>query len=243
MEQEPVQSVSAAFLSSRIHDGSRGCHLHDPCEAMGCCIWKAKHHCSPHPFNIQGLHPQPERSFTNWRLCQTSRPLPEVWTKQRVSCIYMVVGKGVRVFLTLGIISTPLLLHPGEWHLCWMPHRNSMRRSSRGSRVSVLRGWGLSGTKSCMPVLLILGLESLFLKNLHKLSMSIMSSFKGLFTDIEILLIVEPNWALLKVQLHPGEKDRFHAHIFLIVSVSLLILYSREFISRMSLSDWQTTWN
>ena len=46
---------------------------------------------------------------------------------------------------------------------------------------------------SCITVLLILGLESLFLKNLHKLSTSIMSSFKGLFTDIEILLIVEPN--------------------------------------------------
>lgn len=105
------------------------------------------------PFNIQGLHPQPERSFINWRLCQTSRPLPEVWTKQRVSCIYMVIGKGVRVFLTLGIISTPLLLHPGEWHLCWMPRRNPMRRSSRGSRVSVLRGWGLTGTKKFNCVL------------------------------------------------------------------------------------------
>lgn len=45
----------------------------------------------------------------------------------------------------------------------------------------------------CIIVLLNLGLESLFLKNLHKLSMSLMSSFKGLFTDIEILLIVEPN--------------------------------------------------
>lgn len=64
-----------------------------------------------------------------------------------------------------------------------------------------------------------------------------MSSFKGLFTSIEILLIVEPNWALLKVHLHPGEKDRMNAHVFLIVSMSLLILCSREFVSHMSLSD------
>lgn len=34
-----------------------------------------------------------------------------------------------------------------------------------------------------------------------------MSSFKGLFTDIEILLIIEPNSASLKVHLHPGVKD------------------------------------
>lgn len=59
----------------------------------------------------------------------------------------------------------------------------------------------------CIIVVLYLEPKSLFLKNLHKSSMSLMSSFKGLFTDIEILLIIEPNSASLKVHLHPGVKD------------------------------------